>query len=79
MPRPMTFVSALLTVAALLASAHPAGAQAYRLVPGTDLEKYYPSMPGWVRGKPTSETDPSESVSRTTVDFDRKTETIASS
>jgi hypothetical protein len=28
------------------------------------------------RGTPQSETDPSESVSRTTVDFDRKTETI---
>ena len=77
MPRTMTFVATVLTAAALLASAHPAGAQACRLVSGTDLEKYYPMMPGWVRGKPTSETDPSESVSRTTVDFDRKTETIS--
>ena len=76
MPRTMTFLATLLTVAALLASTHPAGAQACRLVSGNDLEKYYPPMPGWVRGKPTSETDPSESVSRTTVDFDRKTETI---
>jgi hypothetical protein len=34
-------------------------------------------MPGWTRGTPQSETDPFESVSRTTVDFDRKTETIS--
>jgi len=72
-----TTLATLLTIAALLASPHPAAAQACQPVSGTDLEKYYPMMPGWVRGKPMSETDPSESVSRTTVDFDRKTETIS--
>lgn len=54
-----------------------AAAQACRLVSGNDLEKYYPVMPGWTRGMPQSETDPSESVSRTTVDFDRRLETIS--
>ncbi len=34
-------------------------------------------MSGWTRGTPSSETDSFESVSRTTVDFDRKTETIS--
>jgi len=67
----------LLTAAALLASTHTTAAQGCRPVPGNSLEKYYPMMPGWTRGKPQSETDPSESVSRTTVDFDRKTETIS--
>jgi hypothetical protein len=52
-------------------------AQACQPVPGTTLEQFYPSMPGWTRGKPTSETDTQESVSRTTVDFDRKLETIS--
>lgn len=52
-------------------------AEACSPVPGTDLEKYYPVMPGWTRGVPRSETYPLESVSRTTVDFDRGTETIS--
>lgn len=52
-------------------------AQTCQPVPGTTLEQYYPVMPGWKRGKPQSETDPAESVSRTTVDFDRDTETIS--
>lgn len=67
----------LLIATAMLAASHSAAAQACRLVPGNDLEKYYPAMPGWTRGEPQSETDPSESVSRTTVDFDRGTETIS--
>lgn len=53
------------------------GVQACRPVPGTTLEQFYPAMPGWIRGQPTSETDPQEAVSRTTVDFDRKTETVS--
>ena len=52
-------------------------AQACRPVPGTTLEQFYPVMPGWTRGVPQSETDTQESVSRTTVDFDRGTETIS--
>jgi hypothetical protein len=67
----------LLTAAALLASTHTTAAQGCRPVSGNNLEKFYPMMPGWTRGKPQSETDLSESVSRTTVDFDRKTETIS--
>jgi len=51
-------------------------AQACQPVPGTTLEQFYPVMPGWTRGRPTSETDSEEKVSRTTVDFDRATETI---
>ena len=67
-----------LILALTLAAATPSGtAQACSPVPGTDLEKYYPVMPGWTRGAPQSETDPAESVSRTTVDFDRNTETIS--
>jgi hypothetical protein len=67
----------ILIAVALLAAAQPAAAQACRLVPGNNLERFYPVMPGWTRGTPQSETDSSESVSRTTVDFDRKTETIS--
>ena len=51
--------------------------QACRPVPGATLEQFYPTMPGWTRGEPSSETDPQEAVSRTTVDFDRKLETIS--
>lgn len=70
---------AVLIIAALSAASAPTGvvAQSCRLVSGNDLEKFYPVMPGWTRGTPQSETDPSESVSRTTVDFDRNTETIS--
>jgi hypothetical protein len=64
-------------VAALTAPAGSAIAQTCQLVPGNTLETFYPTMPGWTRGMPSSETDPSESVSRTTVDFDRGTETIS--
>jgi len=52
-------------------------AQACKPVPGKDLERFYPPMPGWTRGEPSSETDVAEAVSRTTVDFDRKLETIS--
>ena len=76
MPR-TTIAATLVTAVALLAPAQTAAAQACRLVPGNNLEKFYPPLPGWTRGMPQSETDPSESVSRTTVDFDRKTETIS--
>ena len=73
----LSSAATILTCAALLASANPATAQACRPVPGNNLEKFYPTMPGWTRGAPKSETDLDESVSRTTVDFDRKTETIS--
>jgi hypothetical protein len=69
--------SALLVVLLSLVSPRMVAAQACRLVSGNDLEKYFPLMPGWTRGVPQSETDRSESVSRTTVDFDRKLETIS--
>ncbi len=51
--------------------------QACRVVPGQTLETFYPVMPGWQRGAPKSETDTEESVSRTTVDFDRDVSTIS--
>lgn len=63
--------------AAALMTAISTPPQACRPVPGTTLEQFYPVMPGWTRGTPTSETDAKESVSRTTVDFERKTETIS--
>jgi hypothetical protein len=66
--------------AAFAGEREPAGVaslQACRVVPGQALEKFYPVMPGWERGEPKSETDTQEQVSRTTVDFDRKTSTIS--
>ncbi len=68
-----TTVGTLIFALALAADA----AQACKPVPGTNLEKFYPVMPGWTRGVPQSETDQAESVSRTTVDFDRNTATIS--
>ena len=67
----------LLVATALTLSARTAAAQACRPVAGTNLEKFYPVMQGWIRGMPQSETDLDEAVSRTTVDFDRGTETIS--
>ena len=72
-----TAVGTLLFALALTGVARAEAAQACQPVPGTSLEKFYPLMPGWTRGTPQSETDRSESVSRTTIDFDRKTETIS--
>jgi hypothetical protein len=72
-----TAVGPLVLMLVLAAAAGTAFAQACRPVPGNDLEKFYPAMPGWTRGEPKSETDPQEAVSRTTVDFDRATETIS--
>ena len=72
-----TAVGTLVFATALTAVTRAEAAQACQPVPGTNLEKFYPLMPGWTRGTPQSETDRSESVSRTTVDFDRKTETIS--
>jgi hypothetical protein len=66
----------LVFATALTAAPRAETAQTCQPVPGNNLERFYPVMPGWSRGTPQSETDPSESVSRTTVDFDRKTETI---
>ena len=69
--------AALVTAGALdvLARAQPSpGCQP---VPGTTLEQFYPVMPGWTRGRPTSETDAPEKVARTTVDFDRDVSTIS--
>ena len=70
-------VALLAFVLALMAPTRTQAGQACQPVPGNNLEKFYPVMPGWTRGMPQSETDRSESVSRTTVDFDRKTETIS--
>ena len=64
-------------VVALMAATRTEAGQACQPVPGNDLEQFYPLLPGWTRGRPQSETDQSESVSRTTVDFDRQTETIS--
>ena len=72
-----TTLGTLIFALALTAVARPATAQACRPVPGTNLEKFYPVMPGWVRDPPQSETDTSEAVSRTTVDFDRGKETVS--
>ena len=70
--------ASMLVYALALTAATPAeAAQACQPVPGNNLEQFYPVLPGWTRGTPQSETDRSESVSRTTVDFDRKTETIS--
>jgi hypothetical protein len=52
-------------------------AQSCQIVTGQRLEAFYPAMPGWMRGMPSAETDTQELVSRTTVDFDRGTETIS--
>ncbi|MGH9382944.1 MAG: hypothetical protein ACRD2N_01425 [Vicinamibacterales bacterium] len=80
----MFVAAAMMAVISVITSASPlreAGAtlplQACRPVPGTTLEQFYPVMPGWSRGTPSSETDLQESVSRTTADFDRGTETIS--
>jgi hypothetical protein len=54
-----------------------AATQACQLVTGQTLEQFYPVMPGWTRGEPTSETDREELVSRTTADFDRDVSTIS--
>ena len=76
--RPTPVILGLVVLALLiLAAARTEAGQACRPVPGTNLETFYPAMPGWTRGMPQSETDQSESVSRTTVDFDRGTETIS--
>jgi hypothetical protein len=72
-----TTIGTLIFALGLAATTPSNVAQACNPVPGTNLEKYYPAMPGWTRGTPRSETDPTESVSRTTVDFDRGTETIS--
>lgn len=72
-----TNIGTLIVTVALAAATVSSTARACAPVPGTKLEQYYPVMPGWTRGEPRSETDPAESVSRTTVDFDRKTETIS--
>lgn len=72
----LTLVTVMFALA-LTCSARTAAAQGCRPVPGNTLETFYPVMPGWTRGMPQSETDLAESVSRTTVDFDRNTETIS--
>ncbi|MEQ1911098.1 MAG: hypothetical protein ABMA15_19920 [Vicinamibacterales bacterium] len=67
----------LLFALAMAAATRADAAQACQPVPGNNLEKFYPVMPGWTRGTPQSETDRSEAVSRTTVDFERKAERIS--
>ena len=70
-------VATLVFATGMTAATRAEAAQACQPVPGNNLERFYPVMPGWTRGTPQSETDRAESVSRTTVDFDRKTETIS--
>ena len=75
-----------LVIAALMAVASNAGPfaahgkalsqNACQPVAGTSLEQFYPALPGWKRGTPTSETDSQEAVSRTMVDFERGVETL---
>ena len=73
----MSWLLAVALPGSLAATSTAVAAQGCKPVPGKDLEQFYPSMPGWTRGEPSSETDVTESVSRTTVDFDRKLETIS--
>jgi hypothetical protein len=72
-----TMLIALQILFLSMAGGTQAGAKACQPVPATTLKQFYPMMPGWTRGEPKSETDPQEAVSRTTVDFDRATETIS--
>lgn len=51
--------------------------QGCRVVQGKTLETYLPVMPGWSRTEPVTETDGVESVSRTTVDYDRGLSTMS--
>jgi hypothetical protein len=74
MTKMLVLVALMLVTREALNAAPP---QSCQPVPGTTLEQFYPVMPGWTRGTPHSETDPAEAVSRTTVDFDRGTETIS--
>ena len=69
--------AALVTAGGLEVRASPQPSPGCQPVAGTTLEQFYPVMPGWTRGTPTSETDALEKVSRTTVDFDRDVATIA--
>ena len=69
-------VALALSIAAS-ADATMLSAQACQPVAGTALEQFYPVLPGWTRGRPQSETDTQESVSRTTVDFERATERLS--
>ena len=75
----LTYIRTWPAVVAVLAVplAGAAAGQRCQPVAGTALERFYPSMPGWTRGAPSSETDPQEAVSRTTVDFDRDVSTIS--
>ena len=70
------FVMALVAV---MAAGSPMAvlAQTCQVVSGQTLETFYPVMPGWKREQPKSETDTQESVSRTTVDFERQVSTIS--
>ena len=71
----LTFGLAVATCAGPVAGA--VAGQQCQPVTGQALEQFYPTMPGWTRGTPSSETDPQEAVSRTTVDFDRGVSTIS--
>lgn len=74
---PWTAVVLRVAMLALVFTPREAAAQACQPVPGSSLENFYPVLPGWKRSAPQSETDRSEAVSRTTVDFDRGTATIS--
>jgi len=67
MKSPTVAFAVLLT----LCVAKAAAAQSCRPVnAGSQLEALLPVIPGFTQGKPTSETDPQEAVSRTTVDYE---------
>jgi len=52
----MSFLAVALP-GSLAATTTAVAAQGCKPVPGKDLEQFYPSMPGWTRGEPSSETD----------------------
>jgi hypothetical protein len=47
------------------------GAGSVTVVPHESLEALLPTLPGWTRGEPKSETDRTENVSRVTVNYDQ--------
>jgi hypothetical protein len=68
---PMTsFALASVVVLLVLARPDAAFAQACRAVRQLQLEALLPVLPGFTRGTPKGETDDTEAVSRTTVDYE---------
>jgi hypothetical protein len=48
-----------------------------RVVPYETLQDLLPTLPGWTRLEPRGETDPVESVSRVTVDYEKPPSTLS--